>query len=100
MVSGSKASWWPITSTAPLPRNVISSNIHVIFNHLHYKTYKQKAHRGQTGGVLDKWVLELPFRKNDKLEKHTKNFMKCNQGKTQGPGSGTKPPQPLALVVE
>ncbi|KAK4818160.1 hypothetical protein QYF61_007308 [Mycteria americana] len=38
MVSGSKATWWPITSTACLLRKVISSNIHVFFNHLHYAT--------------------------------------------------------------
>lgn len=43
MVSGSKASWWPITSTAWLSRHVISSNIHVIFNHLHYSTHSQKS---------------------------------------------------------
>lgn len=38
VVSGSKATWWPITSITWFQRNVISSNIHVVFNHLHYGT--------------------------------------------------------------
>lgn len=44
--------------------------------------------------------VRAAIQKNDKLEKYSKNFTKYNQRKHQGPISGTKPPQPLALIVE
>lgn len=63
-------------------------------------THNQKAHTGhQTGGVLDNagWQSCHPEEMTS-WRKHTKNFLKLDQGKNQSPVPGTKPP--LAKAVE
>lgn len=98
MVSGSEASWWPIPSTAWLPRNVISSNISHLqpsAEHTVRKLTEDKLVECLINGCQSCHSEKMTGWRN--TARTSWNIIKA---KNQGPVSGTKPPQPLALAVE